>query len=110
DLYNLRPAIGEVNGDRSDKEVGIIAGESREYGSCDVEITRDKVEPREAIRGDVARTYLYMDWAYPSTLNLTAEQKMLFEGWSKADPPNTWEKEWAKRVRNAQGNANPFIQ
>ncbi|MBH24676.1 MAG: endonuclease I [Myxococcales bacterium] len=110
DLYNLRPAIGEVNGDRSDKEVGLVSGEPRVYGACDVEITKDTVEPREAIRGDVARTYLYMNQAYPGTLSLTDEQKAMFEAWSSNDPPDAWERKWADRVEELQGNRNPFIE
>ncbi len=61
DLYNLVPAIGEVNGNRSNYSMAIIPGEIREYGSCDVEIEGRKVEPTEGIRGNIARTYLYMD-------------------------------------------------
>ena len=61
DLHNLQPAIGEVNGDRSNYSMQEIAGEAREYGACDVEIDRRKIEPKEAIRGDIARTYFYMD-------------------------------------------------
>jgi deoxyribonuclease I len=43
----------------------MIPGEKREFGACDVEIERRKIEPRPEIRGDIARTYMYMDWAYP---------------------------------------------
>ena len=65
DMFNLYPAIGEVNGRRSNYSMGIIEGEKREFGKCDVEIKSRKVEPREEIRGEIARTYMYMDSAYP---------------------------------------------
>jgi deoxyribonuclease I len=112
DLYNLRPAIGEVNGDRSNFDMGEIPGEKRDYGKCDVEIdSQNKViEPRPEVRGDVARAYLYMDWAYPNRKILNAEKKAMFEKWDRSDPPDAWEKEWAKRVERAQGNKNPFIK
>ena len=64
-MYNLYPAIGEVNGRRSNYSMAIIEGEKREFGKCDVEIKNKKVEPRESIRGEIARTYMYMDSAYP---------------------------------------------
>ena len=47
DMFNLYPAIGEVNGRRSNYSMAVIEGEKREFGKCDVEIKRRKVEPRE---------------------------------------------------------------
>ena len=44
DMFNLFPAIGEVNGLRSNYPMTIIEGEEREFGKCDVEIKRSKVE------------------------------------------------------------------
>ena len=61
DLYNLYPAIGEVNGLRSNYSMAMIPREKREFGTCDVEIEDKKVEPRPDIRVDIARTYMYMD-------------------------------------------------
>ena len=45
--------------------MAIIKGEKREFGKCDVEIKNKKVEPKESIRGEIARTYMYMDSVYP---------------------------------------------
>ena len=64
DMFNLYPAIGEVNGRRSNYSMAIIKGEKREFGKCDVEIKNKKVEPKESIRGEIARTYMYMDSVY----------------------------------------------
>ena len=49
DMYNLYPAIGEVNGRRSNYSMAIIEGEKREFGKCDIEIKSRKVEPKENI-------------------------------------------------------------
>jgi deoxyribonuclease I len=65
DLYNFVPVIAELTGNRGDYSMTIISGEAREYGSCDIEINGEELEPDEDIRGDIARTYFYMDWAYP---------------------------------------------
>ena len=65
DLYNLQPAIGEVNQLRSNYSMAMIDGEARRFGVCDLEIEDRKIEPRPDIRGDIARTYFYMDAAYP---------------------------------------------
>ena len=45
DMHNLFPAIGEVNGDRSNYSMAILPGEPRLYGKCDVEISSRKIEP-----------------------------------------------------------------
>lgn len=38
DLHNLVPAIGEANGDRSNYSFAMLEGETRAYGSCDLEV------------------------------------------------------------------------
>lgn len=110
DMYNLQPAIGEVNGDRSDADVAVLEGEPREYGRCDFEVRGGLVEPGDKVRGDVARTYFYMEWAYPGLELISAQQRELLERWSKQDPVDDWERERARRIQKIQGNANPFIK
>jgi endonuclease I len=63
-MYNLVPAIGEINGLRSNYSFAMISGENREFGTCDMEIENPKAEPRPEVRGDIARIYFYMNWAY----------------------------------------------
>jgi deoxyribonuclease-1 len=50
-----------------------------------------------------------MDWAYPGRGIISGKNRKLFEAWAKADPPDAWERERAKRIAKRQGNANPFI-
>lgn len=109
DLYNLVPAIGEVNGNRSNYSMAMISGEKRKYGQCDVEIEKRKVEPRPEVRGNVARTYMYMNWAYPGRGIISKKNRKLFEAWSKADPVDQWECKRAKLIKSIQGNENPFV-
>lgn len=110
DLYNLFPEIGEMNGDRSNYRHGIIEGEERAYGSCDFEIADRVVEPREEIRGDIARVYFYMDAAYPNRGILGNASQRLFEAWDKEDPVDAAECERAKKIEQIQGNANDFVK
>ena len=109
DMFNLYPAIGEVNGRRSNYSMAIINGEKREFGECDVEIKSRKVEPREEIRGEIARTYLYMDSVYPGRGIISKKNKKLFEAWNKSDPVDEWECERAKRIEKIQGNRNEIV-
>jgi len=109
DLHNLVPAIGEVNGDRSNLEFGIIQGEKREYGKCDVEINRDLdiVEPKEDIRGNIARTYLYMSETYG--IPLSEEEVKQYSIWNRSDPADREEKVRNTRIRNIQGTSNSYV-
>jgi endonuclease I len=109
DLYNLQPAIGEINGLRNNYSMEMIPGEQRVFGACDIEIENRKVEPRPEIRGDIARTYMYMEQAYPGHGIISQSNQKLFAAWAKLDPMDDWERERARRIEAIQGNRNPFI-
>lgn len=109
DLYNLVPAIGEVNANRSNYSMDMIPGEKRNYGLCDIEIEGRKVEPTEAVRGNIARTYLYMDAMYPGRGIISKKNRKLFETWNKSDPVDQWECERARLIEKVQGNENPYV-
>ena len=110
DLYNLQPAIGEVNQLRRNYSMAMIPGEARPFGRCDLEIEDRKIEPRPEIRGDIARTYFYMNAAYPGRGIVSEKNRKLFEAWDKEDPVDDWERERARRIEQRQGNKNPFVK
>ena len=66
-------------------------------------------EPTENIRGDIARTYFYMDWAYPDRSIISHKNRKLFQAWNYADPVDTWECQRAAMTTQLQGNVNPFV-
>ena len=109
DMYNLFPAIGEVNGLRSNYPMTIIEGEEREFGKCDVEIKRKKVEPREEVRGEIARTYMYMNSGYPGKGIISKKNRSMFEEWNRSDPVDEWECERARKIEKIQGNRNEVV-
>ena len=109
DMFNLFPAIGEVNGLRSNYPMTIIEGEERQFGKCDVEIKRGKVEPRDEVRGEIARTYMYMDSVYPSKGIISNQNRSMFEEWNRSDPADEWECERARRIEKIQGNRNEIV-
>jgi deoxyribonuclease-1 len=104
DLYNLVPSIGEINGLRANYSFAMIPGEKREFGECDMEIKNRKAEPPPEVRGNIARIYFYMDWAY------SENNKKLFKTWDKMDPVDAWECERTKRIETIQKNENPFVK
>ncbi|MBW2523463.1 MAG: endonuclease [Deltaproteobacteria bacterium] len=109
DMYNLVPVIGEVNQHRSNFSFAELEGEPRAYGACDFEVVGRKVEPRAAIRGDIARIYLYMAAAYPGRGILSRKSRRFFEAWAADDPVDRWECERAERIAEVQGNRNEVV-
>ena len=109
DMHNLVPAIGEINGDRSNFKYGMIEGEKRLYGKVDMEISfSDKrAEPRPAVRGDIARTYFYMRDRYG--LSISKPQEKMFIAWNNLDPVDSWEKKKNQMVKELQGDENMYI-
>ncbi|MEH6579986.1 MAG: endonuclease [Amphritea sp.] len=109
DLHNLVPAIGEVNGDRSNYRFAMLEGESRPYGQCDMEVDfkSKKVEPPINRRGDIARTYFYMQERYG--LSISRQQMQLFTAWARQDPVDEWELERDRKITAIQGNRNPYV-
>lgn len=110
DLHNLVPTVGHINAVRSDYSMGLIEGDEARFGACDfeVDLEDDKVEPPVNVRGDIARTYFYVEFVYG--LALTDGQRHLFRAWHQADPVDVWERERNARISELQGNYNPFIR
>jgi len=109
DMHNLVPAIGEINGDRSNFRYAMIEGEERLYGKVDMEIAfpKKKAEPREEVRGDIARTYFYMRDRYG--LRISRTQEKMFIAWNNLDPVSRWEREKNQIIKELQGDENLYI-
>ena len=108
DMHNLYPSVGTLNAVRSNKMYGDIRGEYRAFGKCDFESTKKLVEPQDSIKGNIARTYLYMISKYNVSKDRLKELPNL-QKWSMDDPPDTWECKRNKLIQSMQGNDNPFI-
>ncbi len=109
DLHNLYPAREKINRDRSSYAFGEIKGEKRRYGKCDFEVDRKKrrAEPREQVRGDVARAVLYMSEKHG--IELFRRQRNLMLEWHQTDPPDDEEKRRNNVIERLQGNRNSYI-
>lgn len=110
DMHNLVPAIGEVNGDRSNYRFIEWNGLPTQYGQCDIVIDfkNKQVQPPQQSRGSIARAYLYMANQYQ--LKLSKKETKLFNAWNKANPPGRWECARNEMIGSIQGNKNRFIQ
>jgi deoxyribonuclease-1 len=107
DMHNLFPTVGEVNGDRSNFVFGEIDGEERKYGECDFEVAERTAEPNKSIRGDIARSYLYMSHQYKMEIPDNYEE--MLRKWHLSDPPDEWERDRNSLIEDVQGNRNLFI-
>lgn len=109
DLHNLHPAVGELNGDRSNYPFANIEGEARSYGQCDFEVDfkNDIVEPPNTVKGNIARIYLYMNKRYKFPIHQDELNTLL--SWNKQDPADDWECTRNDRIKMVQGNDNPFV-
>jgi Endonuclease I len=109
DMYNLYPAIGAVNAMRSNFNYAMLAGEPSTFGSCDMKISGNKAEPPARARGQIARTYFYMQDSY-SRYHMSRQQEQLMQAWDKQYSVDAWECTRAKRIEKLQGNENKFVK
>lgn len=109
DMHNLFPAVGELNGDRSNFRFNFDIAQPERYGECkfSVDFKAKRVKVKEDIRGIIARDYLYFNKQY--NMKLSKQELRKYKAWNKSYPADEWEKERNKRITKKQGNANPFI-
>ncbi|EPP8195765.1 endonuclease [Campylobacter lari] len=97
DKQNLVPAIGEINGDRSNFRYAEapLNLEYTQYGNCKVytDFKAKRFYPANYSKGYIARSYLYMSKTY--NIRLSDQERKLMESWDKQYPMS--EKE--KRIR-----------
>ncbi|WP_295164866.1 endonuclease [uncultured Buchnera sp.] len=109
DLHNLQPAIGEINGDRSNFQYGQLNSHIEQYGKCNMKIDFKKqvAEPPKRARGKIARTYFYMSETYK--IKLSKIEKKLLKIWDISFPVTKWECEREKLIFQVQGNHNNYV-
>lgn len=105
DMYNLEPAVGELNRARGNLAFAEIAGEPRDFGACDFEVFAESVEPRPEVRGDIARIYYYMDARYPGFHIVNDGNRKMLEEWDQADPMDAAERLRIRGIQEIQGNS-----
>lgn len=106
DPVNREPSIGEIKNDRNAFNFGKLDFESRKYGLCDFEVKADKMlaEPREEIRGDIARIHFYMKEKYGIKFDLTYLARLKL--WERSDKAT--QQECAKLIFKTMGQEPPF--
>lgn len=102
DLVNLVPAVGQINGDRSNKPyVASVKPSAKSYGQCDILIDSRGIIPPKDKQGDIARIAFYMQSKYNVTYS--PRQMALFEKWDKVDPISVEERARNRKIIKVQG-------
>ncbi len=111
DMHNMYPARKDLNRRRGSLAYAVLKGERWVEAKCDLEIDtrRRRVEPRPAVRGNIARAMLYMADQYPE-LRLYRKQRELLERWNRDDPVDRAERERNRKIARLQGKGNPWIE
>jgi deoxyribonuclease-1 len=109
DMFNLYPAIGAVNALRSNYNFTMLPAAKSDFGSCEMKIDNRKAEPPKIARGQIARTYLYMDDAY-KRYSMSKSQRQLMGAWDKMYPVDAWECTRAKKIASLQKSKNNIVK
>lgn len=124
DAHNLRPSDASVNSSKSNKDFDDIANtaENEQGEAPDTYTNSDFWEPRDEIKGDVARILFYMSTRYENDrLDLEIVDRISFSGdpelgvlftlirWHEQDPVSDAERERHEGVFGYQGNRNPYV-
>ena len=122
DAHMIRPTDASVNADRGNKDFD--EGGQQHWEATGCYFTEYTWEPRDDVKGDVARMILYMDVRYEGDngeLDLTAVDAVntspapehgklsTLLDWHEQDPPDAFEINRNNVVYSYQQNRNPFI-
>lgn len=122
DVHNLKPADISANSSRGNKEYD--NGGSPHGSIPDTYTDTDSWEPRDSVKGDVARIIFYMDVRYEG--DKPDEQQLVMDSftnggvytfgnmgtllqWHEQDPVSNWERNRNDVIYSYQQNRNPFI-
>ncbi len=111
DLLMIRPVGTRVNNCRSNNPFGEVVTVLKDefepalYGKNAQQMI--VFEPRDEVKGDVARIMFYFAtrWA----LDLSAMEEPVLRAWADLDPVDDEERLYQDAVAEIQGNRNPFI-
>ena len=67
------------------------------------------VEPRDEVKGDIARSLVYMHFVYGLPLENAVSDKDLLLTWMHADPPDAEEMRRNALIDQLQGTPNPLL-
>lgn len=126
DLHHIRPCENQVNSTRGDKDFGELNGTGEPIPGAPgtyVDPDQEIIEPRDEVKGDIARMLFFMDIRYEGVgegrdLELVNQQRTrgprlgrldALLKWHEQDPVDEIERQRNQRIYEHQENRNPFI-
>lgn len=127
DLHNLRPTDASVNSARSNLDFdngGSLVVDTYGLTSSFCYSDGDSFEPRNEVKGDVARIIFYMAVRYEGAISGEVDLEIVdyvesqgatlgklstLLAWNSQDPVDDFERNRNEVIYNYQGNRNPFI-
>lgn len=126
DIHHLRPTDASINSERSSYEFyesGVATKESPEAGNKK-DTSKGTFEPRDEVKGDVARMLFYMATRYEGNDISTPDLELAvgYESgsakigdlctllrWNEFDAVDEFEFNRNTKIQSIQGNRNPFV-
>ncbi|MFC1503023.1 endonuclease I family protein [Pseudomonadota bacterium] len=126
DIHHLRPTDASINSERGSYEFfegGVATKESPEAGNKK-DTYKGTFEPRDEVKGDVARMLFYMATRYEGYDSSTPDLELAvgYESgsakigdlctllrWNEYDAVDEFEFNRNTKIQNIQGNRNPFV-
>jgi endonuclease I len=106
DIYHLFPSEVQINGIRGSLPFAECGHESNVEGAV-CENSQRGFEPPEEHKGIVARAMFYVSVIY--SLSIDGQQEKTLRHWSATHPVSNSEVLRADKIKEVQGNRNPFI-
>jgi len=121
DIHNLKPTDVSVNSDRGNLDFDDGGSQHSEASECYFD--SDSWEPRDAVKGDVARIIFYMSTRYEGDDEYSDLEIVDYTGnsapnfgklstliqWHNDDPVDTFEQDRNDAIYGYQNNRNPYI-
>jgi len=109
DLHNHYPALTRVELARRNAQFGelddSVSSKFDDIG-CDMKASFQLIEPRDAVKGNIARAIFYMHVEYDLPI---IGQLQMYQHWHRMDPPDAEEQARNDRIESLQGTRNRFI-
>ena len=128
DAHHIRPADLSINNRRGNMEYGIgsmIVEDTYASGSSKCKISSEYFEPRDEVKGDIARMLFYMAVRYEGDVSDEADLELVLDktaekdykignlsvllAWNRMDPVDEFEMHRNDVIYSYQKNRNPFI-
>ncbi|MDD5090989.1 MAG: endonuclease, partial [Candidatus Wallbacteria bacterium] len=107
DMHHLFPCDSKANNVRANYPFGTVPASSVTWSVAGSKYANGTFEPRDQVKGDVARAMFYFAVRYEKSVDSRQEETL--RAWNTMDPPDQDELTRMQNVSSFQNNSNPFV-